>query len=226
MWKVFTENSISFGQCVGGISSHKTLYGPAWQQERQGLAFTEQLKISPFFRDRGWPGLCQLLLAAPCTCWRWLPCHHWRWQQPFPPNAISSLTNFLPLPGPGTSPVTTWCPLLSPCSSMSPLCGGWCWNFIETSCSVDFPCWAIIKWIKLMISLNSFLYCVKQWSSIYLIFNLITFLCICRKIPRTIMLPNNIKLMSKEIAPIFSTDDVAKIKKFCKTQTKVRYKLH
>ncbi|XP_056186064.1 maternal DNA replication licensing factor mcm3-like [Falco biarmicus] len=47
-----------------------------------------------------------------------------------------------------------------------------------------------------------------------------TFLCIWRKIPRTIMLANNIKLMSKEIAPTFSTDDVAKIKKFCKTQTK------
>lgn len=53
-----------------------------------------------------------------------------------------------------------------------------------------------------------------------------TFLCICTKIPRTILLPKNIKLMSKEIAPAFSTDDVAKIKKFCKTQTKVRYKLH
>lgn len=77
-----------------------------------------------------------------------------------------------------------------------------------------------------MISLNSFLYRVKQWSSIYLIVNLMTFLCICKKIPRTIMLPNNIKLMSKEIAPTFSTDDMSKIMKFSKTQTKVRYKLH
>ncbi|EOB02219.1 Maternal DNA replication licensing factor mcm3 [Anas platyrhynchos] len=41
-----------------------------------------------------------------------------------------------------------------------------------------------------------------------------------RKIPGTIMLANNIKLMSKEIAPTFSADDVAKIKKFCKAQTK------
>lgn len=39
------------------------------------------------------------------------------------------------------------------------------------------------------------------------------------------MLANNIKLMSKEIAPTFSADDVAKIKKFCKAQTKVSYKL-
>ncbi|PKU44801.1 maternal dna replication licensing factor mcm3-like isoform x3 [Limosa lapponica baueri] len=38
--------------------------------------------------------------------------------------------------------------------------------------------------------------------------------------PGTIMLANNIKLMSKEIAPTFSADDVAKIKKFCKAQTK------
>lgn len=52
-----------------------------------------------------------------------------------------------------------------------------------------------------------------------------TFLLIRRKIPGTIMLANNIKLMSKEIAPTFSADDVAKIKKFCKAQTKVSYKL-
>uniref|UniRef100_A0A673FSG7 DNA replication licensing factor MCM3 n=1 Tax=Sinocyclocheilus rhinocerous TaxID=307959 RepID=A0A673FSG7_9TELE len=33
---------------------------------------------------------------------------------------------------------------------------------------------------------------------------------------RTILLANNVKLMSKEIVPTFSADDVAKIKKFCK----------
>ncbi|XP_073667531.1 MCM3 minichromosome maintenance deficient 3 (S. cerevisiae), like [Paramisgurnus dabryanus] len=37
---------------------------------------------------------------------------------------------------------------------------------------------------------------------------------------RTIMLANNVKLMSKEIVPTFSADDVAKIKKFCKTHSK------
>lgn len=40
------------------------------------------------------------------------------------------------------------------------------------------------------------------------------------------MLANNVKLMSKETAPTFSAHVVAKIKKFCKAQTKVRYKLH
>lgn len=33
---------------------------------------------------------------------------------------------------------------------------------------------------------------------------------------------NHVKLMSKEIVPTFSADDVAKIKKFCKTHSKVR----
>ncbi|KYO26165.1 hypothetical protein Y1Q_0003907 [Alligator mississippiensis] len=42
---------------------------------------------------------------------------------------------------------------------------------------------------------------------------------ICWKL-RTIMLANNIKLMSKEIAPTISADGVTKIKKFCKAQTK------
>ncbi|XP_017544671.1 MCM3 minichromosome maintenance deficient 3 (S. cerevisiae), like isoform X2 [Pygocentrus nattereri] len=37
---------------------------------------------------------------------------------------------------------------------------------------------------------------------------------------RTILLANNVKLMSKEIVPTFSADDVAKIKKFCKTHSK------
>ncbi|KAJ8276841.1 hypothetical protein GJAV_G00068510 [Gymnothorax javanicus] len=37
---------------------------------------------------------------------------------------------------------------------------------------------------------------------------------------RTIMLANNIKLMSKEIVPNFSADDVSKIKKFCKAHSK------
>ncbi|XP_076873117.1 DNA replication licensing factor MCM3-like isoform X2 [Brachyhypopomus gauderio] len=37
---------------------------------------------------------------------------------------------------------------------------------------------------------------------------------------RTILLANNVKLMSKEIIPTFSGDDVAKIKKFCKTHSK------
>ncbi|KAM9307811.1 maternal DNA replication licensing factor mcm3 [Gastrophryne carolinensis] len=37
---------------------------------------------------------------------------------------------------------------------------------------------------------------------------------------RTILLANNIKLMTKEIAPTFSADDVAKIKKFCKAHSK------
>ncbi|KAJ8383580.1 hypothetical protein AAFF_G00219600 [Aldrovandia affinis] len=37
---------------------------------------------------------------------------------------------------------------------------------------------------------------------------------------RTVMLANNIKPMSKEIAPSFSADDVGKIKKFCKTHAK------
>ncbi|XP_012686991.1 MCM3 minichromosome maintenance deficient 3 (S. cerevisiae), like [Clupea harengus] len=37
---------------------------------------------------------------------------------------------------------------------------------------------------------------------------------------RTILLVNNIKLMSKEIVPVFSADDVSKIKKFCKTHSK------
>ncbi|XP_075684451.1 maternal DNA replication licensing factor mcm3 isoform X1 [Rhinoderma darwinii] len=36
---------------------------------------------------------------------------------------------------------------------------------------------------------------------------------------RTILLANNVKLMSKEIAPTFSADDVAKIKKFCKVHS-------
>lgn len=53
-----------------------------------------------------------------------------------------------------------------------------------------------------------------------------TFLCIWRKIPGTMMLANNIKVMSKELAPTFSADDVAKIKKFCRAQTKISYKLH
>ncbi|KAA0708779.1 Maternal DNA replication licensing factor mcm3 [Triplophysa tibetana] len=39
---------------------------------------------------------------------------------------------------------------------------------------------------------------------------------------RTILLANHVKLMSKEIVPTFSADDVAKIKKFCKTHSKVR----
>lgn len=38
------------------------------------------------------------------------------------------------------------------------------------------------------------------------------------------MLANNVKLMSKEIVPTFSADDVAKIKKFCKTHSKVSRK--
>ncbi|XP_060772063.1 MCM3 minichromosome maintenance deficient 3 (S. cerevisiae), like [Neoarius graeffei] len=37
---------------------------------------------------------------------------------------------------------------------------------------------------------------------------------------RTILLANNVMLMSKEIVPTFSADDVAKIKKFCKTHSK------
>ncbi|XP_040210056.1 maternal DNA replication licensing factor mcm3 [Rana temporaria] len=37
---------------------------------------------------------------------------------------------------------------------------------------------------------------------------------------RTILLANNIKRMSKEIAPTFSADDVGKIKKFCKAHSK------
>ncbi|XDV41892.1 hypothetical protein PO909_010675, partial [Leuciscus waleckii] len=37
---------------------------------------------------------------------------------------------------------------------------------------------------------------------------------------RTIMLANNVKLMSKEIVPTFSADDVAKIKKYCKAHSK------
>ncbi|XP_073439830.1 maternal DNA replication licensing factor mcm3 [Dendrobates tinctorius] len=37
---------------------------------------------------------------------------------------------------------------------------------------------------------------------------------------RTILLANNIKPMSKEIAPTFSANDVAKIKKFCKVHSK------
>lgn len=37
---------------------------------------------------------------------------------------------------------------------------------------------------------------------------------------RTILLANNVKLMSKEIVPTFSADDVAKIKKFCKAHSK------
>ncbi|XP_041967540.1 MCM3 minichromosome maintenance deficient 3 (S. cerevisiae), like isoform X2 [Alosa sapidissima] len=37
---------------------------------------------------------------------------------------------------------------------------------------------------------------------------------------RTILLVNNIKLMSKEIVPTFSADDISKIKKFCKAHSK------
>ncbi|KAJ1191523.1 hypothetical protein NDU88_000839 [Pleurodeles waltl] len=37
---------------------------------------------------------------------------------------------------------------------------------------------------------------------------------------RTIMLANNVKQMSKEMAPTFSADDVAKIKKFCRAHSK------
>ncbi|KAM4028886.1 maternal DNA replication licensing factor mcm3-like isoform 2-T2 [Anomaloglossus baeobatrachus] len=37
---------------------------------------------------------------------------------------------------------------------------------------------------------------------------------------RTILLANNVKQMSKEIAPTFSADDVSKIKKFCKIHSK------
>ncbi|KAI5619861.1 MCM3 minichromosome maintenance deficient 3-like, partial [Silurus asotus] len=37
---------------------------------------------------------------------------------------------------------------------------------------------------------------------------------------RTILLANNVKLMSKEIVPTFSADDVAKIKRFCKAHSK------
>lgn len=39
---------------------------------------------------------------------------------------------------------------------------------------------------------------------------------------RTILLANNVKLMSKEIVPTFSANDIAKIKKFCKAHAKVR----
>ena len=38
---------------------------------------------------------------------------------------------------------------------------------------------------------------------------------------RTTLLVNNVKLMSKEIVPTFSADDVHKIKKFCKAHPKV-----
>ncbi|MFT7809627.1 MCM3 minichromosome maintenance deficient 3-like [Arapaima gigas] len=38
---------------------------------------------------------------------------------------------------------------------------------------------------------------------------------------RTILLVNNMKLMSKEIVPTFSAGDVSKIKKFCKAHSKV-----
>ncbi|XP_028817776.1 DNA replication licensing factor MCM3-like [Denticeps clupeoides] len=37
---------------------------------------------------------------------------------------------------------------------------------------------------------------------------------------RTILLASNIKLMSKEIVPTFSADDISKIKKFCKAHSK------
>ncbi|XP_048885700.1 MCM3 minichromosome maintenance deficient 3 (S. cerevisiae), like [Brienomyrus brachyistius] len=37
---------------------------------------------------------------------------------------------------------------------------------------------------------------------------------------RTILLVNNVKLMSKEIVPTFSADDISKIKKFCKAHSK------
>ncbi|XP_023679467.2 MCM3 minichromosome maintenance deficient 3 (S. cerevisiae), like isoform X2 [Paramormyrops kingsleyae] len=37
---------------------------------------------------------------------------------------------------------------------------------------------------------------------------------------RTILLVNNVKLMSKEIVPTFSADDIGKIKKFCKAHSK------
>lgn len=104
----------------------------------------------------------QELPAAPCTCRRWQPRRPRSWEQPFPPNATSSLTIFLPLLGPGSSPVTTGHPLrwVLRCSSMRPLCRGWCRNFLESSCSVDFTCWAIIKWINLIISLNFIFFCI------------------------------------------------------------------
>ena len=38
---------------------------------------------------------------------------------------------------------------------------------------------------------------------------------------RTILIANNVSLMSKEVAPLFSADDVAKIKKFAKDKKQV-----
>lgn len=39
---------------------------------------------------------------------------------------------------------------------------------------------------------------------------------------RTIMIACQVKQMSKEVTPYFSADDVAKIKNFSKSRTKVR----
>lgn len=73
-------------------------------------AWLPVLRRIPLFQSQElvWPVLP--LSATPCTSWKWQPHGHWCWKQPFPPNAISSLTNFLPLPGSGPSPVTTGCP--------------------------------------------------------------------------------------------------------------------
>lgn len=40
--------------------------------------------------------------------------------------------------------------------------------------------------------------------------------------PRTIMIACNVKQMSKEVSPFFSADDVAKIRNFSRTRSKVR----
>ena len=38
---------------------------------------------------------------------------------------------------------------------------------------------------------------------------------------RTILIANNVQLLSKEVSPMFSADDVAKIKKFGKSKSMV-----
>lgn len=117
------------------------------------------LEGSHCFRARSWPGLCWLLpvpvgggchptTGAGSNPFHLMPSPLWQISSHYLPWALPS-NNLMP-------------PELCPCSSMSPLYGGRCWKFIESSHSVNFTCWAIKKLITLMIYLKFFLYCLNK----------------------------------------------------------------
>ncbi len=57
-----------------------------------------------------------------------------------------------------------------------------------------------------------------SWAQDWIVMSSAESVILCR----TILLANNVKLMSKEIVPTFSANDIAKIKKFCKAHANVR----